>query len=614
MIKTYKVNLKHFKETTLDEIHEKISKMSFVSIDTETEGFFDFKNKIILLQIGNKDYQFVINYKNLDFSEINIIKDILKEKVLIFHNSKFDLKFLYNEKFDIRYNNIIDTFILESLLIAGDENKYKLSLKEVAKKYLDIDLDKTIRGKIHKGIDKSVIEYAANDIKHLEDIAKAQLKIIRKYNMHELSKLECKLSGVLAKMELNGIKLDTNKWLSIYDETSKKVKELEDKLDEVLLKQKLKELDIYKAVQLDLFDNNRNTIVNWSSNPIKLDILNKLGLKVSNVSNSTLVKIKNEHEIIPLLLEYNKQKKIATTYGLNFISYINPITNRVHTNFWQILSTGRMSSSDPSLLNIPTHGELATKIKNSFIAEEGYTLIDTDYSSMELRILADLSKDPLWLDIYKKDLDLHSILCSETFGIPIENVKDPYPNKPEFNYRHIQKTLNFGLAYGMSKYKLSEILDISVEEAEEIINKFFSKVPKVKEFIEKSGEFGKIHGYSKTPPPYNRRRFFDNFYNQIEDVSKLSEIERASKNHPIQGANADITKTALIMIQEEIDKKDLPMKLLLSIHDATLVEAKDEYLDECIEIVQRNMIVSAKMVLKNVEPKVETVTGKYWKH
>ena len=317
-----------------------------------------------------------------------------------------------------------------------------------------------------------------------------------------------------------------------------------------------------------------------------------------------------------LMIELSKQAKLSSTYGRAFLKYINPTTKRIHTNFWQLLNSGRVSSSEPSLLNIPAHGNLAEAIKESFIAEDGYMLSDTDYSQFELKIIAELSQDPIWVEAFNAGKDLHSVLCASTFEIPIEDVKKPFPFRPEVNYRFVQKTVNFLLSYGGSEYKLSSTIQVSVQQAKEIITKFFNVVPGVKQFLDGICNIGMKYGRIRTPGPYRRIRFFPQHKEAVEsgDDKTLAAIGRMSKNHPIQGLNANITKLALCNIQDRIDREQLDMKILLPIHDAILVEIHKSIQDYGTKVIQEEMIKAAETVIKTVPIKVDTVIGEYWKH
>ena len=620
MIKVVGIYDSSYEVATVDECYEYLESLEVIGLDTETEGEFNFRNNLLLLQVGNKDVQYVVNCKKVN---VYLFKPLLESKLCIIHNAKFDWKFMYRAGIDIKY--IFDTFLVEVILHTGynftdDSKPYYIptSLKGVVKKYCNYELDKAVRGIIHSENNSDrVIKYAAEDIEYLEDVMNLQKEQLVKLNLVDVASLENKVVRVFAIMEYNGIKVDKAKWNIVADVTYKNTKDIEIKLDNILLDEftRNRELKKFITTQLDFFNDTVTTNINWKSSSQKKDLLKELGIKLDSTEMPELIQNQNKHKIIPLLIEYSKQSKLTSTYGSKFLQYINSTTKRIHTNFWQILNSGRVSSNNPSLLNIPAHGDLAEAIKNSFVAEQGYVLIDSDFSGIELRIIAELSQDPLWVNTFNDGGDLHSILCSKTFGIPLEDVKKPFPYRPEVNYRFVQKTTNFGLAYGMSEYKLAETIQVPINQAKDIIDKFFKVVPKVKSFLESISKVGMIKGMIRTPPP-SRIRFFPQHKEAIEsgDDKAIAAIGRMSKNHPIQGANANITKLALCKIQDRIDLENLDMKILLPIHDAILVEAHKDIQEYAIKLVQEEMITAAETLIKSVPVKVDTVVGDCWLH
>jgi DNA polymerase-1 len=434
--------------STIGECLDFLETLDFISCDSETEGFDPHTCGLLLLQVGNKETQYVIDCKVVD---ITPLKNVLETKKILFHNAKFDFRFLYHKGIDVK--NIYDTFLGEIILHTGYNTSDKTkpfyidsSLKAVVKKYCNYDLDKTIRGKIHKGLTKEVIIYAAEDVEFLEDVMNKQLIEIEKWDLERVVKLENEVTRVFALMEYNGISFDKVKINEVIDELEIINKDLINKLDDIVISESNTKLLLkkYLSIQLDMFQDTRETIINWSSPAQKTEILNMLGIKVDGVADKVLQENKKKHSIIPLFIEYSKYAKLRSSFGSKLLTFINPITNRVHANTWQILQTARISQSDPNLLQIPSHSTLGRKIKSCFIASEGYKLVSSDLSGAELRLIAEYSGDPLWVKTFIDDDDLHSILCCETFGIPIEDVKKPFPPKPDISYRFLQKTINFG--------------------------------------------------------------------------------------------------------------------------------------------------------------------------
>lgn len=228
----------------------------------------------------------------------------------------------------------------------------------------------------------------------------------------------------------------------------------------------------------------------------------------------------------------------------------------------------------------------------------------------ELRIIAEYSQDPLWVNTFNNDGDLHSILCTETFGIPIEDVKKPFPPKPDISYRFLQKTLNFGLSYGMSKFKFADTAQIAVDEADKIIKRFFSKVPKVEKFLNSLGKSGVKNGYIRTDLHYRRIRWFPNL--NKDNFKTIGEVERASKNSIPQGTNANTIKQALIYIQDIINNNNYPVTILLTIHDEIITECREDFAVEWSKILSNTMIKAAQISIKSIPVKVDPVISDYW--
>lgn len=616
-----------FTISTISELLDYFENKELISLDSETEGYDPHTCNIISLQLGDPNVQFVIDYTTLSENEIQKIKSLLEsDKTIIMHNAQFDLRFLLKQNIDVK--NIYDTFLAELVLYTGydysdSSSKYYIgtSLYNVVKRYCEKELDKSIRGKIHYlRLNESVIKYAAEDVKYLEEVRAKQLKLIKEKDLENTLELENQVVRVFAKMSFDGIKLDTNKWESVYKITETNVKNLTKELDNIVLSEpKLKKF-IPEGFQQNLFGfEERKLNINWKSPIQKLEILNELGINIDSVGTPILSRLVNKHTIIPKLLEYSKQVKLADAFGKKFLDFVNNRTKRLHISVWQILSTGRISVSNPNLNQIPRKGNLGPIIRSAFVASDGYKIVGGDYSSFELAIIAEFSKDPIWVNTLLKDKNLHSELCANTFNMPIKDINNPFPYNKEITYRDVQKTIDFGLAYGMSEFKLSNTIQVSVNKAKEIINSFFNMVPHVKKFLTMLGNFGKNNGYTRTAKPFKRIRHFPEWEelkrnpNHPDTFKILGEIERKSKNTPIQGTNADIIKLALINTQKEIDKNNWPVRILLSIYDEIQTECREDKAEEWKNKLQEIMISTAKTVLKIVPVKADCDISDYWK-
>lgn len=587
-----------------------------IQLDTETTGFDPHTNNLLTIQFGDYTNQFVVNLAEIDIQSIRSIFDTGCTWLL--QNAKFDLRFLMHH--NIKLGKIYDTFLAELILQTGiDRKDLHVALDDLVWKYCNYKLDKTIRGQINKeGITERVIIYASEDVKYLSIIKEAQASKIALWNLQPIVDLENQVTKVFAKMEYDGILLETIKWLEVANVTESEAISLEKELDIIVDSDPLLKRFKPYAIQQNLFGfEERDCQINWGSSKQKLDILNALGIKEDSTGDRILQRNKKNHPLVPTLIKYNKNRKLSDAFGRKFLEFVNPVTKRVHMDIWPILSTGRIAVSNPNLNQIPSKGDVAKTIRSCFIPKPGYKIVGGDYSGMELRIIAEFSQDPVWVNAFIEDKDLHSELAALTFGIDISQVKDPFPQKPDLKYRDVQKTVNFGLAYGMSKFKLADTIGVSVEEADKIITNFFKAVPKVKEFLHGLGEAGKARGYIRTGPIFSRVRWFPQWEESMNTSNPNSfklkgEIERASMNAPIQGCNGNIIKQALINVQEEIDKNNWPVTILLSVYDEIQTECREDVTEEWSKKLEEIMISTAQIVIKTIPVKADCDIHDCW--
>lgn len=413
-----------------------------IELDTETTGLSEHNCVLLTQQFGIKDKQFVIDNKTIDPLYFkSILED--REREFILQNAKFDLKFFL--KYGINIKNVWDTFLAECVLTTGLDDR-ELGLDALALKYCGITLDKSIRAKIHiEGLTNRVVRYCADDVTYLTKIKEAQEIKLKEFKLENVMDLENKVVRVFAKMEHVGVSINKEKWSEVAKLTEEGTLEYEKSLDNIVINEPKLKSFVPRYTQVNLFGFDERTLdINWGSSQQKLKILKTLGFKTETTGDRFLQVNKNRHPLIKQIIEYNKYNKLASSFGNKFLKFVNKNTNRIHCDIWQILKTGRISVSDPNLNQIPSKGELGKKIRSCFIPKEGYKIVGGDFSGMELRIIAEFSKDPLWLNAFNNGEDLHSVLCSKTFDIPITDVKKPFPKKPDITYRDIQKTINFG--------------------------------------------------------------------------------------------------------------------------------------------------------------------------
>lgn len=608
------VGSEHYKLATVQECLEYFKDIEEPELDTETTGLCCHVDNLLCIQIGTPDRQYVIDTAVIN---VQVFKPLLEDptKTFLLQNAKFDIKFFM--KHGIHISNVYDTMLVECLLTAGDENR-SVGLATQCKNYLGVDLDKTIRANIQiEGLTDRVIVYSAEDVRYLTPIKAIQMEKVKELQLEEVVKLENEVVKVFADMEFHGVLVDQKVWLDVADTTEKGVESLTAELDRIVETDPNLAKYVPDVVQGNLFGfEERKLNINWGSNKQKLSILQDAGVKLDSVGDPVLQKLKSAHPLVPVLIDLSKQAKLVSSFGRDFLKHVNKKTGRIHPNYWQILHTGRISVKEPNVNQIPSKGELATKIRSAFIPRKGYKIVGGDYSGMELRIIAEFSKDPLWVKAFAEGGDLHSILCAATFGIPIEDVKKPFPEKPTVKYRDVQKTINFGLAYGMSKFKLADTMQIPVDKADEIIKKFFSVVPKVEGFLNGLGNLGKQRGFIRTGRPFRRIRFFPQWkesMSQSPRAGKLAgEIERRSKNSPIQGTNGDVIKVALVMTHKAIKEEGWRVKILLSVYDEIQTECHEHSAEAWKNRLDEIMIDAAKVVIKDTPIVVDCAVSDYW--
>lgn len=514
-----------------------------IAVDTETQGRDPHCKKILSLQIGDDRNQWVI-----DCRTINILrfKELLESKICIFHNAKFDYKFLKHA--GIVVENIYDTMLAECVIYCGYD-KFGYSLKDVAMRYLNVDLDKSTRGEFYKlesepFTDKQ-IEYAALDVTYLHQIMVLQQEKIKLYNLQYCVNLENEVVKALADIEYNGFILNKDKWLQNTIEYENKLQQMESTLDDIVLSDSILR-DTYKPkyTQGNLFGfSDRELAINYASPTQIKEICDTLGFDVPSTNDQELTKLAKIHPFFKELQNYRELAKIVSTYGRSFLNYINKSTGKVHTDFWQVLNTGRVSSgsksmNSPNVQNIPGDN----KFRNCFEAREGFSWVSIDYNGQELRLMADGSKEEGFIDVLNRGEDLHCYAGSMMFKRTI--------TKSDKESRNKAKTINFGKPYGMGPPKLAAKLEISIDEANELFELYSKSFPKLNKWLAQQGKFAKDNWYSVTFAPCYRRRWYPDMKIAAElrkTVQKgdketwkrvltiEGQTERNGMNHPIQG-------------------------------------------------------------------------------
>jgi DNA polymerase I-like protein with 3'-5' exonuclease and polymerase domains len=613
----------NFNHIDMEEVVSYCKDKSILSVDTETTGLDYTIDRVILFQIGDEEKQFLIETRGHDIQEL---KEILESKTItkIFHNAKFDVNFI-RSSFNIVCENVYDTMLAEKILTCG--KGLSVSLLNTLERNLKITMDKTQQSSFvgHTGdfTDPQLI-YAAKDVEYLIDLKDKQDIKTEIYKLQNTIDLENEVVLAFADIEYNGLELDSEEWLKLANNAINKADEYEVELDKhVMSMEELKQF-IPKHIQGDLFSDVstlRKVNVKWTSPKQVLEVLRGIIPKLDNVNGKDMLRYAFQFDIVATYIKYKEQMKIYSSYGEKFMTNLKS-DGKIHTSFNQILDTGRVSSSRPNMQQIPADNAF----RNCFIAPEGWSFVSADYSSQELNVIAYGSKDPVWIEALIQGKDLHSVCAELVYGSKWTDVaeadcsymkdKSKCNCKAHKKLRTNVKTINFGLAYGMGANKLSETLQIDKKAAEQLIEDYFTAFPSIKGFLDKLANFGKQFGYIKTFPPYNRKRWFTNWYPKIWNSKaaslELGSIERASKNTPIQGASADMTKRALVLMRGHIAGSNAPVKLVMTVHDQIDTICKNEYLDKWTVIMKKIMEYAAKEIVTNGLLKADVTVSNCW--
>ncbi|MGZ3458487.1 MAG: DNA polymerase I, partial [Archangium sp.] len=394
--------------------------------------------------------------------------------------------------------------------------------------------------------------------------------------------LELPLVPLLARMESRGVKVDV-----------KVLREISEKVG-ADCEAKVKEIHGLAGTEFNVGSNPQLAEVLYKK--LELPVL-KRGKTGPSTDQEVLEKLAEVHPLPRAIIEYRSLSKLKSTY-LDTLPELVARDGRIHTTFHQAATaTGRLSSSDPNLQNIPIRTELGMEIRRAFIAEEGHQLVSADYSQIELRLLAHIAEDPVLIDAFARDEDIHSRTAAEIFGVPQDQVTR--------DQRRVAKTVNFGIAYGLSPYGLSTRLNIPEAEARDIIERYFTRYAGIKRYLDETVKVAKEKGYVETL--FGRRRPMGDLSAKNRQVVQAA--ERAAINMPIQGTAADLIKKAMLAVDAELEKQGLRARMLLQVHDELLFEAPESEVEAVKELSRRCM--SAVMQLK-VPLKVEVGAGKTW--
>jgi DNA polymerase-1 len=403
--------------------------------------------------------------------------------------------------------------------------------------------------------------------------------------------IEMPLLMVLARMEKQGILLDVEALKELDKDVVKVIKHTEKKIFAALESAHIKNLD-----EINL--NSPRQIEKILFDQLHLQPGKKSATGKRSTDQEVLEELSTKHPVPAMLLQYRELSKLKNTYIDPLPNFINKRTGKIHTSYSQTLvATGRLSSQDPNLQNIPTGEGFGLKIRDAFIAPRGYRFMSADYSQIELRVLAHMSKDKNLTDAFLHDKDIHAQTASQIFDVPLDKVTH--------DQRQMGKRINFSIIYGLTPYGLSKDLGIKPNEAKEYIEKYFLQYPKVAEWIDQTIDHAIKNGYTQTW--WGRRRYIPELAEQNRNLFEAG--KRVATNSPVQGTSAEIMKLAMINVDSALANKKLDAALVLQIHDELIIQFHTDIEEEVTKIVQKEM---ESVVDWEIPFKVTIRTGKNW--
>ena len=656
-----------YKIISVEESLRLLEPLKIVGLDTETDGFSPFLKKLLMLQLGNRDFQVVIDCTTID---VRLYKDYLEsDRLFIGWNLKFDVKFLFYHSIIPR--NLYDGYLAEKMRWLGwPSGMHSLSLKSAGESYLGVELDKTVRGQIiwKKELTNEIVEYAANDVKYLEDIMNAQTAILYERGQKLAIELENKAILPTAYFEFCGVKLSDELWTAKMKKDEEELRKAQEELDKFIVDLYNKGTqDISKFIEIaqpDLFgfvEAGPKCKVNWNSSKQVIPLLEFFGFDLmtrdkvnggmkKSVDATVIEGQKDKHPIAKVYLRFKAAQKVTSTYGQNFRDLVNPKTGRIHTSFNQIgTDTHRYSSGGGddkevipgkkiplvNLQNLPADAET----RACFIAEKGNKWISADYSGEESVILANISKDKAMIDLFLHGCgDLHSLVAKMVYpdelkDIPVEQVKKLRPD-----LRKKAKAPEFTFAYGGDANTLIGRDHIPEEEARAIEANYKKGFPGVAAYQSYQRKIVMQLGYINTCPEVGFRAYIYDFedldkiqkqFNQefwtkykrlkaenpsdqlVEEVrhyfKRKSASERQSINYPIQSRGSAIFKIAAINLFKWVVDNGLfgIVKFCIPAHDEFNIEAPEEIAEEVAAKLHECMIKAGKFICRIVPLEAE---------
>ncbi len=574
-------------QSILDKIYEQKEIYYYFELIEDPDAFI-IKKKIetINLYLKSEKKVYCVPFDNEIFKPIFENNEILK--------CGYEIKedFILLKQAGLNPQNMMFDAKIAMYLLNSGSNLY--SLEEIAKQQLNLEIEDYYQQEPKEDIQTSFFDQEIQEEKTDYKYAMycyiiGETKLILEQKLKEVKQLdlfrniEMPSAEILAQMRYTGVLVDKDDIEKMSQELKKQIQGLSHEIYELAGQ----EFNINSPKQLGeiLFEKLELPYKKKNKNGYSTDV-------------DTLEKLRNTHPIIEKVLFYRQVSKLNSTFVEGMLPYINPKTNRIHTTFHQtVAATGRLSSTDPNLQNIPTRTDLGKQIRKLFKAEKGKVFLDADYSQIELRILAHMSQDEGMIKAFTAHHDIHQICASQVFGVPVEEVTK--------EMRSHAKAVNFGIVYGISDFGLAEQLGISRKEAKQYIDSYLEQYHGIGKFMEQEIEKAKQNGYVETM--FHRRRYIPEISSNNYMVRKFG--DRAAMNAPIQGTAADIMKIAMIDVYRELKKRKLQSKMVLQIHDELIIEALEREKEEVSQILKTCMQKAANLL---VDLEVDLQEGQNW--
>ena len=555
---------------------------------------FNFDNKIKVNEIKSKTFAYYIPLNHNIEKQLPI--DSVTEKLKnIFENEKIkkithDLKNNLNilQGYGINLNGVIfDTMLASYIKDSNAQTNFDIQCMERINHILASMVSDNKKLNFCDYDIEQVKNYVADTTKSLFELTKFWNENLDEKEYKILQDIEIPLSYVLANMEQTGVAIDMNYLRQLTEEFDKKATALEGRIYE--LAREPFNINSPKQVGHILFE--------------KLELkTSKRGKAKNSTSAEVLQNLAQEHEIAQLILDYRKYAKLKSTYTESLPLLIDKKDNRIHTTYNQVqTTTGRLSSSNPNLQNIPIRTEEGNKIRQAFSAQdrENYLILSADYSQIELRLLAHVSKDENLINAFKSGIDVHTLTASKVFDVAVNEVTK--------DMRYKAKAVNFGIVYGQSKYGLAKALKITADEAQSFIDKYFETYPKIAIYMQAMIELVEKEGFVETI--FGRKRYLENEINSPNGMIREF-AKRAAINHPMQGSASDLIKLAMIDFDKKLKENNLKSRMIMQVHDELVIETEKTELDKVKELVLEAMGLGQPLL---VPLAVDINTGESWK-